>query len=233
MFALAASLAAPPAQPAQPTGLTALVPYAESRRSLIQRLTGERLRVHRAGGCQHEAQEELGHVRVERLRRHVVPTLADGAYFVQMHKAAGMTICRLAQNNGEKHDCNEHDQDTWSPGYTKTCGDRQKSSARLHMVERWVDTNACNMTQMILIRDPLDRLVANAIQQFGSNPPVGRIMDACKPNATVALKAPDATNLDLWPQAAAAGPREQRAPPIVAYGTAAWDNFLTRTRIPI
>ena len=47
MFALAASLAAPPAQPAQPTGLTALVPYAESRRSLIQRLTGERLRVHR------------------------------------------------------------------------------------------------------------------------------------------------------------------------------------------
>ena len=75
-----------------------------------------------------------------------------------------------------------------------------------------MDSDTCGMRRAIMVRDPLDRIISNALfeKKFIS---VSKIMEAIKPGAKLGLEEPLAL--------------QEKA--MVVWGTAAWDNFLVRT----
>ena len=232
----------PTAQPMQPEAqpVPTVLNVLTDRRELIERLTGETLHVRSGAHCPVGAetfkdlgQQPGGGLHLAKLKNH-------STYYVHVHKSGGTAICRLAELNGEsfdefqseehfKHNCNckgdgpDAEVHGWSLGYDRSCEERAKLKSSFQMVERWVDTHTCGashgMATAIMIRDPLDRIVsavsfeAEYHAHVKTRKLVETIMRSIQPGAMYALEEPEALE----------------GTHMIGYGTAAWDNFLTRT----
>ena len=232
--------AGPTGQPMQPEGeLKPLVlNVLHERRELIERLTGETLHVQTTASCVASTHTGLGQQAGGGL--HLAKLKNHSTYYAHVHKSGGTVICRLAEMNGEvfdafasenhfQHNCNckgdgpDAEVNGWVPGYDRSCEERAHLKSSFQMVERWLDSHTCGashgMARAIMIRDPLDRIISAAPFEAEANAHVKvkqlvkQAMQAIQPGATVGLKAPEALN----------------GTHMVGYGTAAWDNFLTRT----
>ena len=211
------------------------------RRELIERLTGETLHVRSDASCPVGVQTfkdlgqqpVIGGLHLSKLKNH-------STYYVHVHKSGGTAICRLAEINGEvfdkfasehhfKHNCNckgdgpNADVHGWKLGYDRSCAERSQLKSSFQMVERWIDSQTCGgthgMTRAIMIRDPLDRIVsavpfeAEVHAHVKTRELVKMVMRSIQPGAMHALEEPEAL----------------KGTHMIGYGTAAWDNFLTRT----
>ena len=119
-----------------------------NRLTVIERLTGEKVRYRTTAECSEESIQDEGE-----------PVRGDATYYVHLHKAGGTTVCSLAMQNGEQlepfarwHNCNHMGDGQngavhgWWPGYSKSCTEadgghapRLATSDTFHMVERWMD----------------------------------------------------------------------------------------------
>ena len=233
----------PTAQPMQPEAepVPPVLNVLHERRELIERLTGETLHVKSgAASCpvgvetfKDLGQQPGGGLHLAKLKNH-------STYYVHVHKSGGTAICRLAEVNGEvfdefasaehfKHNCNckgdgpDAEVNEWALGYDRSCEERAQLKSSFQMVERWVDTHTCGashgMARAIMIRDPLDRIIsaapfeAEVHAHVKTRELVKMVMRSIQPGAMHALEEPEAL----------------KGTHMIGYGTAAWDNFLTRT----
>lgn len=102
------------------------------------------------------------------------PTSRLPVVFVHMHKSGGTVMCHLAYDNGERlrgdwvsQNCNDPQEDIGhlQLGDTTSCETRIRRAANVsyQSLERWLDRQLCpgNFQYATLLRDPLDRMVAN------------------------------------------------------------------------
>ena len=234
----------PAAQAMQPEPHPPVLNVAHERREIIERLTGETLRVHTKHKCpaskasDHDGAGERHAAAMDKCAMDKCPTdyLRNTSYYVHVHKCGGTTVCQLAQKNGERinafarrHNCNQKGDGPnaevhgWEPGFSRRCAERRQLQSSFHMIERWMDRDweSCGMTRAITIRDPLDRIISNYL--FETSPGHGRV-NAARLTVKQLMKAiqPGATfGLEK--------PLALQGDTMVGSSTAAWDNFLTRT----
>ena len=231
----------PAAQALQPEPHPPVLNVPHERREIIERLTGETLRVHTKHKCpasmaDHDGAGEQHAAAMDKCPMDKCPIdyHRNASYYVHVHKCGGTTVCHLANKNGEKisafarrHNCNNKgdgpnaETHRWEPGFSLRCDQRRQFQSSFHMIERWVDWDwqLCGMTRAIMVRDPLDRIISNYLFEtsrngrFAARLTVEQLMKAIQPGATYGLRKPLALQGDT----------------MVGFSTAAWDNLLTRT----
>eukprot|EP00908_Phaeocystis_cordata_P011475 Transcript_22381.p1 GENE.Transcript_22381~~Transcript_22381.p1 ORF type:complete len:396 (-),score=47.07 Transcript_22381:83-1180(-) len=210
----------------QPEAYPLVLKFGHERRELIERLTGEILHIKTRKCGLRPADDSNVSTSHAGACAHGDASCDRRTYYVHVHKAGGSLICQLAKQNNESfdgfalaHNCNckrdgpNAETHGWHPGYDRRCQAReQQLTSSFQMVERWMDSDTCGMRRAIMVRDPLDRIISNALfeKKFIS---VSKIMEAIKPGAKLGLEEPLAL--------------QEKA--MVVWGTAAWDNFLVRT----
>ena len=167
------------------------------------------------------------------------------ALFVHMHKSGGTAMCHLAHDNGERlasdwvrQNCNHPDEDIahLQLGDSTSCETRVQRSANqtYQSVERWLDHEFCpaSLQYVTLLRDPLDRMVANfnfakSKMWYASNLSSADVMQWTAP-AAKEQQLMDASGQYVVRWASPAAVHPAKGQQLLDASAAAFDNFYIR-----
>ena len=203
-------------------------PPDDERAALIELLTGETIRYSRKKECE---------LSLSASELELPPT--DGSIVhLHLHKCADTTTCSLARINmgtgimdrfQMANNCAALGDGNWletngiEPGFSVLCDERREKGRTypFRMIERWLDSDGpCNdLTNGVIIRDPIDRIVSNVL--FTKTQPGYDPIAHC-PSKFLSWAAPGSKH-------AIDGPEALQGSNMIERSTAAVDNFYVRT----